>query len=154
MPAVFDKAPFPFSGLKPSRMHQPIRTGSPQMACRPLSWPMWQVNEYLGRGRIVCHVVAGLLCVWGDTLGSEGGWEMREPQLGGLQQRAALVSVLVLSQASRPQQHLLTSSGSLCPLSHCWPRPSHLGLCPRKGPRRRPSHLGPCPRKGSRRRPS
>lgn len=40
-----------------------------------------------------------MLCIWGDTLRSEGGWDMRKPQLGELQQRAVLISVLVLSQA-------------------------------------------------------
>ena len=35
--AAFDKAPFPLSGLRSSR------TGSPWTACRPLSWPTWQV---------------------------------------------------------------------------------------------------------------
>lgn len=46
--ATFDKAPFPFSGPRPSR------TGSPQMACRPLSWPTWQVMPGARRGSLPC----------------------------------------------------------------------------------------------------
>lgn len=61
------------------------------------------------------------------------------------------ISVLLL-QGSPPRRPLPTSSGSRCPLSHCWPRPSHLRRHLRKGVRGPPSSqkLNPCPRASSR----
>lgn len=101
------------------------------MACRPLSWPTWQVMPGARQGSP--RVQAAVVELW-ETLGLEGSWA--GPQPGGLQQGAALESPLVLLQASPRQRRPHTSSGSHCLLSHCWPRPSHLGPCPRKGHRR------------------
>lgn len=66
--AAGDQAPFPFSGPRRSRR------GSPQTACRPRSWPTWQVKARSQAGELPVPR-QGLTWGWGCREGTPGlGW--------------------------------------------------------------------------------